>query len=278
MSTASTTFRFRDSDTAELFDPLEVEASNRAATAGVIRLDTAEVVVAAGTALTRDSEGVYTLSWTEPEPALTYRVYLHWSVGPVAEDHYYIRDVAGTGTNIAGRDNLLHGPLQGLVELLAASATFRDLVGATGDTESELSASAAMHIHEAAIQLADSLSDDERNSAIINARPCAVVDLGEDFQAQRVATGGGFYPSSGSLVLQIEANVPAASTDHDDCRRWFGELVGNILSDMLSKANTQDYLTIASIANMTGPWRSDELDAQHLGDFCFQALAINWSI
>ena len=56
-----------------------VTLSDPAAAYGVERLDTGAVVVAAGTAMTYVSPGVYAYTFTDPAPALQYRAYVAWT-------------------------------------------------------------------------------------------------------------------------------------------------------------------------------------------------------
>jgi hypothetical protein len=56
-----------------LTDATSVVLSDAGATYGVRRLDTMAVVVAAGTAFTHDATGIYTYTFTDPAPGLTYQ-------------------------------------------------------------------------------------------------------------------------------------------------------------------------------------------------------------
>ena len=72
-SASTTILRIPFTRNGELTDPESVTLTDQGATYGVKRLDTGEVVVAAGTVMVRESEGVYTYSFDDPAPGLTYR-------------------------------------------------------------------------------------------------------------------------------------------------------------------------------------------------------------
>lgn len=64
-----------------LMDPTSVVLEDFAAAFGVKRLDTDGVVVAAGTAMTKSSTGVYTYDITDPAPNMKYEYWVKFVVG-----------------------------------------------------------------------------------------------------------------------------------------------------------------------------------------------------
>ncbi len=95
-TTVTITEQFRVS--GALVDVTSVKFKNLNATAGIIRNDTGEVVVASGVALTRTSLGTYTYTFTEPATlGLTYTYYIEWVYNGIT--YNYERQVTGhTGT------------------------------------------------------------------------------------------------------------------------------------------------------------------------------------
>lgn len=61
-----------------LVDPTSAVLSNEAGTAGIIRNDTGAVVVADGVAMTKESIGTYTYTFTEPSEGLSYTAYVEF--------------------------------------------------------------------------------------------------------------------------------------------------------------------------------------------------------
>jgi len=59
-----------------LVDPTSATLSNEAATMGIVRNDTGASVVAAGTAMTKESTGKYYYTFTEPAAGLSYTAYV----------------------------------------------------------------------------------------------------------------------------------------------------------------------------------------------------------
>lgn len=77
-----------------LVDPTSVRLSNEAGTAGVVRDDTGAVVVADGTAMTREGTGVYSHTFTEPDEGLSYTSYLE--IVYLGTTHRYENDLPAT--------------------------------------------------------------------------------------------------------------------------------------------------------------------------------------
>jgi hypothetical protein len=85
---------------------------------GVKRNDTGGVVVADGTAMTQQSTGVYTYSFTDPAPNLTYTYWLEWVYQGVTyrQERVIASGSAGTGSTLTLSD------LRNLVRLYARNA------------------------------------------------------------------------------------------------------------------------------------------------------------
>lgn len=64
-----------------LVDPDSITLTAPNGTFGVRRQDTGEVVAAAGTPMEKDSLGVYTYTFTDPAPRLSYEYYVRWEYG-----------------------------------------------------------------------------------------------------------------------------------------------------------------------------------------------------
>lgn len=69
---SNTTLTFRAKINGALIDVDEITFTDQNEDFGVRRRDTLDVVVASGTALTRSSVGIYTYTFTNPEPGLQY--------------------------------------------------------------------------------------------------------------------------------------------------------------------------------------------------------------
>lgn len=236
-------------------DPDQVVLADPSETYGLRRDDTGEVLIAPGTALTRDAAGEYSIDLTEPAPRLDYTAVLRITVG--AETHHVERRIAGSPGLSTGRENPLYGPLEGIRELLAASPTFQTLVGAANATE------ARAHIYLAEI-------DSPRDK-----RPFGLVDHGDEWNANR-SSAANTYRATGEVMVEIEADVPADHTTAAQTRQWMLQLIGDILADLLRLANTGQYLTIDT-ASVFEAVRADELEISGQGDFVLAILRLTWS-
>jgi hypothetical protein len=94
---------------AVLIDPSSVVLEDFTATFGVKRLDTDGVVVAAGTAMTRESTGVYSYDITDPAPNLKYEYWVKFVVGG---DTFY------SGAEIDGYEQLPGYTLKEMIDEL----------------------------------------------------------------------------------------------------------------------------------------------------------------
>ena len=76
MSTTTVTFKFRNSDTGEYVDPTSntVRLSDDTETFGVKRQDNDDIVVEDGQLMDRESQGIYSWTFDDPERDLTYVV------------------------------------------------------------------------------------------------------------------------------------------------------------------------------------------------------------
>jgi hypothetical protein len=100
VSTTQITFTFRVNGT--LTNVTSVVLADPTATYGVRRTDTSATVVAANTALTNQSTGVYTYSFTDPAGGLTYNYHLKWVYNGVT--YYQERNQNGEGASSALTD------------------------------------------------------------------------------------------------------------------------------------------------------------------------------
>ncbi len=82
---------------AVLIDPASVVLEDFTAEFGVKRLDTDAAVVDAGTAMTKVSTGIYTYTFDDPAPNLTYEYWVKFVVG---SDTFY------SGAEVDGYDTL----------------------------------------------------------------------------------------------------------------------------------------------------------------------------
>ena len=80
MSTTTVQAVFKDRDSGAFFDPTSVKLSDPTDTYGVKRNDTDAMVVADATAMTKNSTGHYSYSFTDPAPDLTYTAYIEYVI------------------------------------------------------------------------------------------------------------------------------------------------------------------------------------------------------
>ena len=161
---------------------------------------------------------------------------------------------------------MLSLPLENLRTLVAASAAFQAWVGATGETEAELIASAKEHIYLVGLD----------GDNVVNARPFAVVDHGESWTLTRLAEPH-TYRATGSLLLCFEDNVDAAHAGSiPDAQLAFTNMVGDVVEDMFEKAGTDTYLAVSQITLVRGPSRSAETQQKTEGDFMQIVLQVDW--
>jgi len=95
-----------------LTDCTTVKLSDPTGTYGVKRTDNDAVVVADGTAMTKDATGTYSSSWTDPTTDLTYSIYVEWVYDGLT--HYAEFEIDGPTTTTATSD------VEWTVTLLAA--------------------------------------------------------------------------------------------------------------------------------------------------------------
>lgn len=131
-------------------------------------------------------------------------------------------------------------PLYKLRELVAASATFRSVVGAANATD----ALESIYIAESA-----------------PTTPCAIVWCGDDFTRSRVCPGE--YQLTASLELSLLFPVADIGDEQDDRDARFLEQIGNIVADCdalagqgTSPSDGESYLNAESWSYVTKPGRN----------------------
>jgi len=156
-------------------------------------------------------------------------------------------------------------PLYNLQTILANSASFQTWIGATG-TAPEKVVAARARIYMGAVPGA-SLT-----------RPCAVINLGDDWVAE--ATSGGarnHFNTTGSSFLAFEGEVSEAY--EDDCGEALLEFVnaaGAAISDIETLAGSGAYLVVNRISKHGGPMRVDIREKDSLGDYFAIEFEIAW--
>ena len=172
------------------------------------------------------------------------------------------------GTDAA---NLLYGPISNARALLAASATFQDLVGAE-DADGALAS-----IYVPAL-LPPAEADPEGNwlSAL---RPLAILDQGDEREMSAQAAGA--YGDGGTVLVHLEADVPEAyagetTAKHAAAAQWFYKAVGDIWSEILALGHEGGYLAVERIRLLSGPARPELRDRQTEGDHYQVGFEVRW--
>lgn len=120
--------------------------------------------------------------------------------------------------------------VRALARLVASSATFQTLVGATGEDAAALEASALEHVYWlSAIDRQSDITGD-----VEHPRPRAIVS---ELQLSRTEVGTACWTTRGTLVLTLEANEPETISggDVDEIRDrddWWAHQYGAILDEM----------------------------------------------
>lgn len=158
-------------------------------------------------------------------------------------------------------DGYIAVPLNALRELVAASATFRDVVGSSDVT------AAKEHVY---LQLSDDELEEGRDVGdprLKYPRPRALVATMRDFSSMR--HGPGEWRPEMSWLLSFEFPVPTEfrNSRNDQCI-WFTTQVGKILQEMeaAADADTQGiYLPMVAIRVETDPMPCDA--DEHIEEF-----------
>ncbi|MBE3070343.1 MAG: hypothetical protein IMZ66_08915 [Planctomycetes bacterium] len=167
--------------------------------------------------------------------------------------------------------NLFWGPIEALRTLTASSASFQDLVGATGDAEAKLAAASARVYSPGIVGPAPTIRA---------ARPFVIVDQGTQRSLRKV--GSDQWESGGTLFWHLEADVPSAQAGDTTAliaaaHKWFVKLAGDILAEMLSLVPGGGYLSVADVSLLYGPWRPlIEDNKAGEGDHYQIGLEIGW--
>jgi len=161
-------------------------------------------------------------------------------------------------TSLAGAGDLTNAE-DDLKDLLAASSTFQDWVGATGDAATKL-AFAKTRIY------VDWETSPTRPFA------CVRFDVPADQRSRAVAGGSRQrYLGGGTLGLLFEAQVDGTITNPADQMRAFKRTIDQIVADMEALSGSGGYLIVRAFRTAEGPFRVGE--SQKLKDTdVFQVL------
>ena len=129
-----------------------------------------------------------------------------------------------------------------LEESIAAAATFRTWTG-TGDATA---AKARIHLWEVA------------EADLTDARPTAVITVGGDYHAERIAYGSGDqHQQTGELQLTLEAEYDTTDTVTNNIND-FAVTTGKIVNEILAVSGRGGYLAIAALHRIDGPGLANE--------------------
>jgi len=149
---------------------------------------------------------------------------------------------------------ILAVPIVALQSLVASSATFQALVGASGAT------AASEHVY---LQLADDEEEPETdnfNKKLKAGRPRAIVATSNNWDMPR--QGPGEWTQSGTYLLSFELLIPPEYMDtHNNQCVWFLNQIGGILVDMRNNRDaglTSQYLPITGMRYIDDPMPCDE--------------------
>lgn len=236
MSTTTIRRRFKvggvlaNADAAVFSDP--------GGTYGVRRRDTGAVVVAAGTALTNPSTGLYQYTFTDPASRLQYEFYVKFTDG--VEDHYIQGSIAG------GLDGNLYdlvprvaskvGGVPDPVLKQALREGAKDFFQQTGLWREDLDPIASVEGQEQ-YTLAHGYDAD-----ILRVRAVTYNDVGWAFEVGPIEETVTLSPAPGEDDLDIVASVtflPKVSNDtypETLLSRWDSAIVAGVLADLYGRA------------------------------------------
>ena len=144
--------------------------------------------------------------------------------------------------------------MQNLRDLVAASTSFQDWIGATG-TPAEKLAAAKARIYMVA----------EDSPAL----PCGYVRFASPADWRSFAVAGGavlHFSHGGTLQLAFEATV-ASGLDDDDAEITFFNNVDAVISDIEDLAGSDGYFAARSIEVFRGPIRASADESHSTGDY-----------
>jgi len=160
-----------------------------------------------------------------------------------------------------------------LMDSLANSSEFQDLVGATGNATKAASA-----IYRHALPPPE-VGDHHTVAELEALRPCAIVALEPPSGLTKVSTHEA--EASGSGYVRIEWDVPTGiSRNHGEVMTRFEDILGQIgdeLSEM-GRPPTAGRLAVTAVAidEEEPPRRSAPKEAAHVGDYVTGALKVSF--
>ena len=167
--------------------------------------------------------------------------------------------------------NLIWGPLENCRTLLASSATYHTLVGATGDAAAKFAtAKATIYI--------PSLREN-----IAAARPFSILDQGQTWRTSGTLVGS--FAETGGIFWLLEADVAAANQGTTAAKleaaaKAFYKTAGDILKEMREatgpSSGTDPILRITG-ATLVDLMRSDPKATDAEGDFYQCIMALDWA-
>jgi hypothetical protein len=143
-----------------------------------------------------------------------------------------------------------------LLAMLAASATFRTWVGATGDDEAALSAAAAKSIWYESLPMPDS-GNTYSDAEIDEYWPYALIAT-EDYAARRVANAT--YEDGGVFLIQLVGLADDADNDPNETTVLFENIAAKIVEELAALSEQAGYLEISDLRIVGGPVRAQPED------------------
>jgi hypothetical protein len=143
-----------------------------------------------------------------------------------------------------------------LAAMLAASATFRAWVGATGDDEAAKSAAAAESIWYESLPLPEA-GITYSAAEIAKYWPYALIAT-EDYAARRVANAT--YEDGGVFLVQLVGLADDAGNDPNETTVLFENTAAQIVEELAGMSEEAGYLEIADLRIVGGPVRAQPED------------------
>lgn len=153
---------------------------------------------------------------------------------------------------------LMSLPLSHLRRLVSECEAFQTWTGAADATE------ALEHIHLVELPQGDLV------------RPFALIGFGARWKTEQRSVQ--LYTKTGELFLMFEADVADADqASAADAIFGFMNPLGDVVSEMLEKAGTDDYLNVIELEMEEPPLRENEEDAQLNEDYYNAIFNVVWS-
>jgi|GEM_PF-5329515 len=164
----------------------------------------------------------------------------------------------------------MFGPIARLRDLLSRTETLQSLVGATGDA-AERQAAAAASVYYPAIHASD----------VADARPFVLIMGAAETRGE--AVGLDTFQPGGQIVFGLEVDVPESLQANNTAafaaaQRWFDELLGDLVADLLGAAVGGDDLMLSGYRVPEAPQRSDPTQQTDEGDFFRAFIEIDWGV